>query len=41
MFIDLAKEYAPEEKVKARWQEILDAEEQIMQGLELRGDRVH
>ena len=41
MFLDLAKEYAPEEKVKNRWQEILEAEEKIMLGLELRGDRVH
>lgn len=41
MFLDLAKEYLPEDKVKARWQEYLAEEAQIMQNLELRGDRVH
>lgn len=41
LFIDLAKTYMPEDKVKARWQEYLDAEAEIINGLELRGDRVH
>ncbi|CAN5365865.1 tRNA-(ms[2]io[6]A)-hydroxylase [soil metagenome] len=41
LFLDLAREYAPEEVVKARWQEYLDAEAEIMKSLELRGDRVH
>ncbi len=41
MFIDLAKKYFPAEQVKNRWNEILDAEAEIMKGLELRGDRVH
>ena len=41
LFIDLAKTYMPEHKVKERWQEYLDAEAQIIKGLELRGDRVH
>ncbi len=41
LFIDLAKEYMPEEKVKKRWQEYLDAEAEIMKKLEPRGDRVH
>ena len=41
LFIDLAKTYMPEDKVKARWQEDLDAEAEIIKGLELRGDRVH
>lgn len=40
-FIDLAKAYWPEEKVKARWQEYLDAEAEIMKNLEMRGDRMH
>lgn len=41
LFIDLAKEYCGEEKVRARWQEYLDNEAEIMQSLELRGDRMH
>lgn len=40
-FLDLAKLYAPEEKVKARWQEMLDFEAEIMKNRELRGDRMH
>ncbi len=40
-FIDLAKLYAPEEKVKARWQEMLEFEAGIMKNRELRGDRMH
>jgi tRNA-(ms[2]io[6]A)-hydroxylase len=41
MFIDLAKEFYPEEVVKARWQEWLKIEADILSNLELRGDRVH
>ncbi len=41
LFIDLAKEYADEEKVKTRWQEYLDFEAKLMKELELRGDRMH
>ena len=41
LFLDLAKDYAPEEKVKTRWQEYLTAEAAIIRSLELRGDRVH
>ena len=41
MFIDLAKTYLPEEKVKARWQEFLERESEIMRDLEWRSDRVH
>lgn len=41
IFLDLAKCYMPEETVKKRWNEYLDAEAKIMQSLELRGDRVH
>lgn len=40
-FLDLAKLYAPEAKVKARWQEMLDFEAEIMAKRELRGDRMH
>ena len=41
MFIDLAKEYYPAEKVKARWAEWLEIESKVLESLELRGDRVH
>ena len=41
MFIDLAKTYYPEDVVKKRWDEWLEIEAKILQGLELRGDRVH
>lgn len=40
-FLDLAKLYAPEEKVKKRWQEMVDFEAEIMRKRELRGDRIH
>lgn len=41
MFIDLAETYAPKEKVKARWQQYLEGEAEIMRQLTPRGDRVH
>ncbi len=41
LFIDLAKLYGEEEKVNARWQAYLDYEAEIMNKLELRGDRMH
>jgi tRNA-(ms[2]io[6]A)-hydroxylase len=40
-FLDLAKEYMPEDVVKVRWQEMLDAEAEIICNLEIRGDRMH
>jgi tRNA-(ms[2]io[6]A)-hydroxylase len=40
-FIELAKEYQPEETVWTRWKEILITEAEIMKNLELRGDRMH
>lgn len=41
LFIDLAKTYFPEAVVKARWQAYLDKEAEILENLELRGDRMH
>jgi tRNA-(ms[2]io[6]A)-hydroxylase len=41
LFIDLANEYIPEEKVKTRWQEWLNIEAEIINNLEVRGDRMH
>jgi tRNA 2-(methylsulfanyl)-N6-isopentenyladenosine37 hydroxylase len=41
LFMELAREYIPVEKVKTRWQEWLDYEVKVMAELELRGDRMH
>lgn len=41
LFIDLAERYSGKEKAQSRWQEYLNYEVQIMQDLELRGDRMH
>lgn len=41
LFLDLARHYFGEEKVNKRWQEYLDKEAEIMENLELRGDRMH
>lgn len=41
LFIDLANEYFPEEKVRNRWQEWLKMEAEILQNIEVRGDRMH
>jgi tRNA-(ms[2]io[6]A)-hydroxylase len=40
-FIDLAKRYSSEEKVKNRWNDMLDFEADIMARSALRGDRIH
>jgi tRNA-(ms[2]io[6]A)-hydroxylase len=40
-FIQLAKNYLPEDEVKKRWQEILQGEAEIIRSLEWRSDRVH
>jgi tRNA-(ms[2]io[6]A)-hydroxylase len=40
-FLQLAKEYIPEEKVNARWRQLLEQEAEIMKNLEVRGDRLH
>jgi tRNA-(ms[2]io[6]A)-hydroxylase len=41
LFIELAETYVDKEKVRKRWKEWLDHESEIMQQLELRGDRIH
>lgn len=41
LFIDLAKHYGDEEKVLVRWQEFLDYEKEVLENLDLRGDRMH
>jgi tRNA 2-(methylsulfanyl)-N6-isopentenyladenosine37 hydroxylase len=40
-FVNLAKEYLPEEVVKQRLEELLEAEATIIQSLEVRSDRMH
>lgn len=40
-FLQLAKEYMPEEHVSQRWKEILKAESEILANIEVRGDRMH
>lgn len=40
-FVELAKEYMPEDYVKKRLKELLEQEAQIIQNLDLRGDRMH
>ncbi|MCP4121650.1 MAG: tRNA-(ms[2]io[6]A)-hydroxylase [Bacteroidetes bacterium] len=41
MFLDIARHYIDEDKVKHRWQEWLDFEATVMNSLKLRGDRMH
>ncbi len=41
LFISLAKKYFEEEKVKVRWNEFLEIEKKIIEGLDVRGDRMH
>jgi tRNA 2-(methylsulfanyl)-N6-isopentenyladenosine37 hydroxylase len=40
-FLDLAKTYIAEDKVKARWQYWLQTEVEVLKSLEVRGDRIH
>ncbi|MDH5368260.1 MAG: tRNA-(ms[2]io[6]A)-hydroxylase [Cyclobacteriaceae bacterium] len=40
-FLQLAKEYMPEEVVMERWKEILEQEAEIIKNLEVRPDRMH
>jgi tRNA-(ms[2]io[6]A)-hydroxylase len=41
MFMDLAMNHAPKEKVKARWEEFLAKEAAILQEIGYRNDRMH
>lgn len=41
LFIELAETYIDKEKVRRRWKEWLRYEAEVMQSLELRGDRMH
>lgn len=41
MFLDLAREYFPVDRVQSRWKAWLHDEAEIMRSLELRGERMH
>jgi tRNA-(ms[2]io[6]A)-hydroxylase len=41
LFIELSELYIDKAIVRKRWKEWLDYESEIMQELELRGDRIH
>jgi len=41
LFIELAETYISKEKVRQRWKEWLEHEAEIIQHLEIRGDRIH
>ena len=41
LFIELAETYIDKEKVRKRWKEWLDHEANVIQSLEVRGDRIH
>jgi tRNA-(ms[2]io[6]A)-hydroxylase len=41
LFIELAETYLDKERVRRRWKEWLDFEAGVMQGIEVRGDRIH
>ncbi|MEL6969772.1 MAG: tRNA-(ms[2]io[6]A)-hydroxylase [Bacteroidota bacterium] len=41
LFIELARKYFGEERVNPRWQAYLEREAEIMDELEIRGDRMH
>jgi tRNA-(ms[2]io[6]A)-hydroxylase len=41
LFINLADTYLPKEKVRKRWKEWIAYETNVMQSMEVRGDRIH
>jgi tRNA-(ms[2]io[6]A)-hydroxylase len=41
LFIELAETYLDKDRVRRRWKEWLDFEAGVMQGIEVRGDRIH
>jgi tRNA-(ms[2]io[6]A)-hydroxylase len=41
LFINLADMYLPKSLVRKRWKEWIDFETQLMQSMEIRGDRIH
>ncbi|MBA3649201.1 MAG: tRNA-(ms[2]io[6]A)-hydroxylase [Chitinophagales bacterium] len=41
LFMELAKRYMPEPVVNERWKEMLETEKEIMESLEIKGERIH
>lgn len=41
LFIELSELYISKEKVRTRWKQWLEYEASVIQGMELRGDRIH
>jgi tRNA-(ms[2]io[6]A)-hydroxylase len=41
LFLELAENYVDKEKVRRRWKEWLEYEAEVIENLELRGDRIH
>lgn len=41
LFIELAEEYIPKERVRNRWKEWLEYESELIKTLTIRGDRIH
>ena len=41
LFLTLAEDYLPKEKVRKRWKEWLEYEKDLMNSQEVRGDRIH
>ena len=41
LFINLAEKYLPKIKVRKRWKEWLEFEKELMDKMEIRGDRIH
>lgn len=41
LFIELADSYLPKDKVRKRWQQWLEYESNVMDEMEVRGDRIH
>lgn len=41
LFIELAENYFPKDKVRKRWKQWLDYEKNVMDEMEIRGDRIH
>jgi tRNA-(ms[2]io[6]A)-hydroxylase len=41
LFIELAETYVPKEKARARWQQWLEFEADVIKDLAVRGDRMH
>jgi tRNA-(ms[2]io[6]A)-hydroxylase len=41
LFIELSETYLPKDKVRKRWKQWLNYENNVMNEIEVRGDRIH